>query len=46
MEAVGRKISHTAGNPAVDRCYVNTLTCAGINCKNKHFKGCGKTFHM
>ena len=37
-EAVGRKLSHRPGNPAVPCCYVNMTTCAAINSKNKHFR--------
>jgi len=34
-----------AGNPAIAR-YENMLTCVAINGKNKHLRGCGKTFHV
>ena len=46
FEAVRLKFLNRPGNPAVDRCYANMSACAAINCKNKHFKGCGKTFHV
>ena len=45
LEAARLKFLHRPCNPAFVRCYVNMLTCAAINiCKNKRFKGCGKTF--
>jgi len=45
LEAARLKFLHRPCNPAFVRCYVNMLTCTAINiCKNKRFKGCGKTF--